>query len=100
MAVVRVQEKLGAELLSLLDYRRQFLHRATIGFQRGAGRNPTGGSLPDRWLVAASTSRPFFYWEARQSFSLMLHYHGRLPDRRARAPSMPGPHADERSLRS
>jgi exopolysaccharide biosynthesis polyprenyl glycosylphosphotransferase len=81
-----VQEKLGAELLKNLDFRPS-VHctGAAIGFLTGEqARIPTWA---DRcrlgWLFRCFDDPSRFiprYWEARNLVSLMLHYHGRLPD--------------------
>jgi N-acetylglucosaminyldiphosphoundecaprenol N-acetyl-beta-D-mannosaminyltransferase len=81
-----VQEKLGAELLSQLDYRPS-VHciGAAIGFLSGEqARIPMWA---DRcklgWLFRCIDNPSRFiprYWEARKLIGLMLQYHGRLPD--------------------
>jgi len=89
-----VQEKLGADLLRQLDYRPS-VHctGAAIGFLSGeqaripmwADRSKLG------WLFRCINNPSRFvprYWEARKLIGLMLHYHGRLPDR--------GPSTDNR----
>jgi exopolysaccharide biosynthesis polyprenyl glycosylphosphotransferase len=89
-----VQEKLGADLLSQLDY-RPAVHctGAAIGFLSGEqARIPMWA---DRfklgWLFRCIDNPSRFiprYWEARKLVGLMLQYHGRLPDRR---PSISAP---------
>ncbi len=81
-----IQEKLGAELLALLDY-RPAVHctGGAIGMLTGEQARIPGWA--DRlclgWLFRCFDDPARFiprYWEARNLVSLMLHYHGRLPD--------------------
>ena len=80
-----VQEKLGADLLRLLDY-RPAIHctGAAIGFMSGdqvaiprwADRCRLG------WLFRCLDKPATFiprYWASRKLLSLMIEYHGRLP---------------------
>jgi UDP-N-acetyl-D-mannosaminuronic acid transferase (WecB/TagA/CpsF family) len=80
-----VQEKLGAYLLSKLDYRPS-VHctGAAIGFLSGEQvRIPMwADSCRLGWLYRCLDEPAKFiprYWEARKLCGLMLQYHGRLP---------------------
>jgi exopolysaccharide biosynthesis polyprenyl glycosylphosphotransferase len=81
-----VQEKLGAGLLNLLDY-RPAVHctGAAVGFLSGeqAGIPMWADRCRLGWLVRCLDEPAKFvprYWQARKLISLMFHYHGRLPD--------------------
>ena len=81
-----VQEKLGAEVLRHLDY-RPAVHctGAAIGFLSGeqAGIPMWADRCFLGWLFRCLHEPAKFiprYWEARKLVSLMIHYHGRLPD--------------------
>ncbi len=81
-----VQEKLGAELLSKLAF-RPAVHctGAAIGFLSGeqAGIPMWADRCRLGWLFRCLHEPAKFlprYWDARRLLSLMLYYHGRLPD--------------------
>lgn len=80
-----VQEKLGAFLLTQLDY-APAVHctGAAIGFLSGEQAKIPNWADQFRlgWLYRCLHEPAKFvprYWEARKLLSLMLHYHGRLP---------------------
>jgi hypothetical protein len=80
-----VQEKLGAWLLSGLDYTPAVqCTGAAIGFLSGEQANIPVWADQCRlgWLFRCLDEPGKFiprYWEARKLLSLMLQYHGRLP---------------------
>ena len=81
-----VQEKLGADLLRQLDY-RPAIHctGAAIGFMSGdqVAIPMWADRLRLGWLFRCLDKPATFvprYWASRKLLSLMIEYHGRLPD--------------------